>query len=399
MNYDEAISYIHSLERFGSRPGLDRISDLLKMLGDPHKKIKCVHIAGTNGKGSVSAMISSALMESGFKTGLFVSPFVIDFRERIQINGEFIKKSDLAELIDRVRSLADGMADHPTEFELVTAVMFCWFAQQKVDYAVLETGLGGRLDSTNVVIPEVSVITKISLDHTRVLGDTVEQIAAEKAGIIKAGVPVVLAPEQPAGALKVIRDTAQRLNAPLYETDCSRQFELGLKGRHQQQNAAAAFKALQLLGLSEDKILSGLYKAYMPARLETLCKDPEVILDGAHNPDGAAALAEYIGGKKPVAVMGMMRDKDTEKIMSTIAPLCRAVVAVTVDGQPRSADARTICDLASKYCDAYEADSYVSALETADRIRDKNPIVICGSLFLASGIRDIAIKRYNTTTK
>ena len=214
MTYEQALEWIHATPRFGQEPGLERMAALMGRLGTPHVRFPCVHIAGTNGKGSIAAMTAAMLHKAGFRTGLFTSPYLEDFRERIQINGEEIPPNDLARLADEVRSASRGL--RMTEFELVTAIGFCWFARQGCDIVVLEVGLGGRLDATNLIPPPLcAVIASISLDHTMVLGETVEEIAGEKGGILKEGSQAVLAPDQPEGAERVIRQICREERVPL----------------------------------------------------------------------------------------------------------------------------------------------------------------------------------------
>lgn len=397
MKYSQALQYIHSLSVFGSKPGLARIQELTKRLGDPQNGIKFIHIAGTNGKGSTCAMTAAAISSAGYKTGLFISPYVTEFCERIQINQKNIGKRTLARLCERVKAAADGMGDHPTEFEIITAIMFLYFSEQKVDYAVIEVGLGGRLDATNVITPTICAITKIALDHREVLGNTIPQIAAEKAGIIKSGVPTVLAPQEFEDAAETVEGIALQKNAPLYKVKPLAKTQIGLCGDHQRQNAATAQKICQLLKIPKNNIDYGIKYAFMPARVEYISKNPAVILDGSHNPDGAAALYDVIKGKQPVLILGMMRDKDTAAVIQKLAPVSKAVICVTVKSNPRSETARNLCAIASKYTDSYCAKSYISALKLAAKLHS-GTVVICGSLYLASDIRKTAIKFFNSTT-
>ena len=397
MNYSQALQYIHSLSVYGSKPGLERIQELTKKLGSPQNGIKFIHIAGTNGKGSTCAMTAAALTNAGYKTGLFISPFVTGFCERIQINGKYIPKRTLARLCQRVKAVADTMDDHPTEFEIITAIMFLYFSEQKVDYAVIEVGLGGRLDATNVITPVVCAITKIALDHREVLGNTISQIAAEKAGIIKSGIPTVLAPQEFEDAATAVENIATQNNAPLYKVKPLAKTQIGLCGDHQRQNAATAQKICQLLKIPKSSIDYGIKNAFLPARVEYICKNPTVILDGSHNPDGAAALYEVIKDRQPVLILGMMRDKDTAAVVEKLAPVSSAVICVTVKSNPRSESAQNLCNLAKKYTNSYAAKSYLSALKLAAKLQ-KGTVVICGSLYLASDIRKTAIKFFNSTT-
>lgn len=397
MNYKEALDYIHSLTKFGSKPGLSRITELLNLLDNPQNDIECVHIAGTNGKGSVSTMISSALISSGKKTGLYISPYIIDFRERIQINGEYIEKEELAELTSFVKLKAEQIKDTPTEFEFITALMFLYFKKKKVDIAVLETGLGGRLDATNVINPKAVVITKISKDHTEVLGNTLTKIAFEKAGIIKDRVPVIISPNQTDEALQEIIRIAKLKNSPIYVCNTEKQYMLKLIGPYQQENAAAAVKCLEILNVPKENILNGLYNAFIPARLEKISNNPEVYIDGAHNVDGALALKNHLRGN-PVLILGMMRDKDVDEVIHQLAPMCKLVITVKVESNLRSETAENLAKKASLWTKAIAAENYKQALNLAKENSNGEMIIIGGSLYLASDIIKIAKKFFNPTT-
>ncbi len=395
MTYNQALDYIHSLNRFGSKPGLSRIVELLNILGNPQKDIACVHVAGTNGKGSTSTMINEALIASGKKVGLYTSPYIIDFRERIQINNTYINKRALSRLVNKVKTVAEKMQDHPTEFEFITALMFLYFKEQKVDVAVIEVGLGGRFDATNVITPLVSVITKISLDHTAVLGNSFKQIAFEKSGIIKNNVPVVVAPNQEKQALAEIKRIAKEKNASVVVANMEKEFDLNLQGAYQQENAATAYNVLKVLNIKEELILKGLKNAFIPARMEQVAKG--VYIDGAHNPDGAIALSKQI---KPgsLLVMGMMKDKDTDFVLKTLAKKASVIITVTVSNQIRTETAENLQISASKYIKSISAKSYNEALKMAKQNANGNDIIICGSLYLASEIREKAKRFFNSTT-
>ena len=435
MNYREAVAYIHSLLQFGIKPGLERIQALLDRLGNPERRLPVLHVAGTNGKGSTCAMLASVLEAAGYKTGLFISPYVINFRERMQINGRFIPPGELAERTERLRGIAAELEKEdlgPTEFEFITALALSWFADENCGAVVLETGLGGRLDSTNVVpAPLVSVITSISLDHTAILGDTIEQIAMEKSGIIKPGRPVVVSPGLRDEALGVVRRTAGERRSAVYqplaavdivamglkgsrfvtgktalrEPGCEaallnegagKAYAVGLAGDHQVANALTAIEAIRRCSLpvSEEALRAGLLKARFPARLELLCEKPAVILDGAHNPEGAAALARAAAPMAGTitAVMGMMSDKDYESALCVLAPLCRSIVTVRVRDNPRSLTAAALAAAAKKYCaDVTAAASYRRALALAAEKAEGGPVLICGSFYLAGAIRQKAL--------
>ena len=395
MTYQSALQFIHSLNRFGSKPGLSRILELLNLLNNPQNNVSCIHVAGTNGKGSTSTMISQGLIESGKKVGLYTSPYIIDFRERIQINNTYIPKRTLARLVNKVKAVAEGMKDHPTEFEFITAIMFLYFKEQKVDVAVIEVGLGGRFDATNVITPLASVITKISLDHTAVLGNTYKQIAFEKAGIIKNGVPTIIAPNQEQEALEEILCVAKEKQSQALVCKTNKSFELSLCGGYQQENAATAYNVLKFLNIKEETILKGLKKAFIPARMEQIAKG--VYLDGAHNPDGALALSKQIN-QNSVLIMGMMADKDTDFVIKTLTKNAKMVITVTVLNQPRTETAEVLAQKASKYTNAVAAKSYKEALKLAKENSCGDDVVICGSLYLASEIRKNAKSFFNSTT-
>lgn len=421
MNYQECLNYIHSLLRFGSKPGLERIAFLLNGLGNPQNKLKIIHVAGTNGKGSTSAMIQAVCSAAGYKTGLFISPFVTDFCERIQIDGNYIAQDDLCRTAKKVKAVNDTMngENQATEFEFITALAFEYFYQKKCDVVVLETGLGGRLDATNVVEkPLLSVITKVGPDHQNVLGDSIEQIAFEKAGIIKSGCPVVVSSCQPKEALEVIRKVCKQNNSPLLlnclpefsslKVDAfgnefvfnSRNFRLGLIGKHQFDNAANAITAAEVSGLeiSQENIKEGLSRAFLPARTEVISTDPIVILDGSHNIDGIASLRDLLlqlNIKKITAVIGMMADKDIGSDLRQTASLCKSVITVTVENNPRSACAKELADICSQFNDnVHIAADYGDAVKKAKILADGGPIVVFGSLYLSGGIRNYLINTF-----
>jgi dihydrofolate synthase/folylpolyglutamate synthase len=299
MSYKETLEYIHSVCWKGSRPGLERTEELLSMMGNPQNNLKYIHVAGTNGKGSVSAMLHAVLKGAGYKTGLYISPFIIDFCERIQINGEFIPRDTLCSLAEKVIETEIEL----TEFEFITAMAFLYFSEQKCDIVIVETGLGGRLDATNSLTNVVAnVITKIGFDHTAVLGDTIEQITNEKCGIIK-NCPVITTPYQPQEALEIIReynpiipDIAELKvvksdifgNEFIYKGEI---FKTILSGEYQIENALVVIETLKALGVESRIIGEGMEKTFFPARMEIISKNPIVVLDGAHNIDGAECLA------------------------------------------------------------------------------------------------------------
>ncbi|NLG25591.1 MAG: bifunctional folylpolyglutamate synthase/dihydrofolate synthase, partial [Clostridiales bacterium] len=366
----QAIGWINGLRYAGEKHGLDNMRRLLSDLGDPQKGLKMAHVAGTNGKGSTCAMLERMLRENGLKTGLYTSPYLMRFNERMRVNGAPIDDATLVRLASRVREAAEALVARgvrPTTFELGTALAFLYFREAAVDAAVIEVGLGGRLDPTNVIEPAACLIAPIGMDHTRLLGDTPEQIALEKAGIIKPGVPVAIAC-QPDGVRAVLRAAAQERGAPLTdlcehearnlrETARGAAFELdglpveiNLAGRHQVGNAGLAIAGVRLLKeaglpIDIDRALFGIRRAVWPGRLEWAGED--VLLDGAHNPHGAAALVVYLqtwlAGREVVPVVGMMRDKAIDQCAALYAQVARRAVATQID-YPRAASAAQIAE-------------------------------------------------------
>ena len=423
MTYEQALSYIHSLERFGINPGLERITALCNALGNPQDKLKFIHVAGTNGKGSTSTMLSEILQAGGYKTGLFTSPYVVDFCERIQINGAMILHADLAKTVTEIEPVISTLTAtglQLTEFESITAAAFLYFAQNKCDVVVLEVGLGGRFDSTNIInTPLVSVITSISFDHMAVLGDTIEKIAMEKCGIIKSKGLTVSYPRQVPEAEKVIKETACRMNNKLFVPDIERIKNLdenlfgthvdfnGLKvfvpfmGEHMVFNASVAVTTAQALNtkgftITDEQIANGIAKAKMPARMEIIGEEPLQILDGGHNEGCAKALVEciqkYLNRRKIIAVCGMMADKDYNTYIKFLAQLS-TILITTKPKIERALDAQILADNAEKYCKNIVAiENTLEAYNYASNIAEKEDvIIICGSFFLASEVRGLII--------
>lgn len=419
MTYEEALSKINSLQRFGSRPGLERVKKLLSLLGDPQDKLKFVHVAGTNGKGSTCALIASVLKKSQYKTGMFISPFVTDFCERMQINGEMIGHEELSSLVEKVFPLVEQMAENGeiiTEFELITALAMQWFAENHCDVVVLEVGLGGRLDSTNVIsTPLVSVITSISLDHTAVLGDTLAKIAYEKCGIIKENGLTVCYPDQQAEALEVIRSTAADRKNRLIVADMGSVEVLSMNitgtgleyrgllvslpfiGEHQVKNAVTALAVIEELkkmgyNIADHSIEAGFSSAVFPARMEILSTDPLIVLDGAHNPDGTAALADavrkYLRNKKIVAIAGMLADKDVAGAVQNFAGLFSRVITLAPNS-PRALDAQRLAEHFQETGIPAEpsADADAALAKGLSMLEEDGALLICGSLYLAGDIR------------
>ena len=366
MTYEEALSYIHSICWKGSKLGLDRTRELLGKLDDPQKELKFIHIAGTNGKGSTAAMLSSILEEAGYRVGLYTSPFINRFNERMQVNHQPIPDEELAALTEYVRPHADAMADSPTEFELITALAMVWFARQKCDIVVLEVGMGGELDSTNIIdVPEAAVIAAMGMDHVKELGPTMADIARAKAGIIKEGGRVVSYGGN-SEADEVIAAVCRARNASLCQPDFSaivpgdfslegqtfsykgwRGLRIPLVGAYQMNNAAVVLETVEVLrqrgwSVSDEAVRQGLADTRWPARFEVLRRDPVFIVDGGHNPHGIRATAESLRrlfpGRKITFVTGVMADKDVEHILGLIVPLADQFFTVRPDN-PRAMDA------------------------------------------------------------
>lgn len=361
MTYEEALEYIHGISWVFSKPGLSRTEELCSALGNPERSLKFVHVAGTNGKGSFCSMLSSVLMRAGYRVGLYTSPFIYRFNERMRVNGVDIPDEKLAEITERVRPFADAMEDKPTEFELITAIAFEYFKEEGCDIVVLEAGMGGRLDSTNVITaPLLSVITGIALDHTAFLGDTVEKIAKEKAGIIKDGAPVLFGGEDESCAT-VIKEVAKERGSRLYLTDYSslsvksatldgcvfdfgnyRDLSLKLLGLYQPRNAASVITAVGVLrkagmDISDDALFEGLKDARWPARFEIIERGPTVIFDGAHNPEGIDAavrsIKHYFGDKKVIVFTGVLSDKDYHVIAKRLSEVASHAFTITPDNK------------------------------------------------------------------
>lgn len=415
MTYEESLKYIHSLNRFGINPGLERIEALCDAVGNPEKKLKFIHIAGTNGKGSTSTMVARALQASGKKTGLFTSPFVTDFRERICIDSEMVDKALFASVVTELEPIVSLLAEknmQPTEFEVITAAAFMIFERSGCDICVLEVGLGGRLDSTNVIpTPLVSAVVSISLDHTAILGDTVEQIAAEKCGIIKEGGKTVCYPVQQPAVLDIVRNTCNvknnsftlpkigevkdivnRIDGVSFEYQGTA-YKLAMSGEYQVYNALTAIEICRIAGVDEENIKKGIESARVAARMEVLSTSPLVLLDGGHNDDGGKAVATSIitlqAKKRIIAVIGMMADKNVDAYLSFVAPLCSKIITCSVADNPRTMSADELCALALQYCDDCVAVSDANnAVEFAlSQIDDYDCLLVCGSLYLAGEVR------------
>ena len=395
----------------GSRPGLSRITELCRRLGDRQKSLRVIHVAGTNGKGSFCAMLTSILMKAGYSVGTFTSPYVVAFNERIQLNGEMISDEDLARVTSRIRPFADSMEDHPTEFELITAIGIEYFADKAPDFVILEAGMGGRYDSTNVIDSSVlSVITGVDLDHTAILGDTVEKIAWEKAGIIKNDGRVLFG-NGTDSVKDVIRAECEAKAARMYSVDYSkigkciysakgteftygeREYRLSLLGEYQTRNAAVVVSAVQVLresgvDIPEQAVSDGLAAARWPARFEIVSRKPLAVYDGAHNPEGVAAAVRnielFFGEKKPIAVVGVMADKDHSVMTRAISAVVSRVYCVTPDN-PRAMNSEALagefaeCGASAEAFETVE-EGTKAAFESA--IAEDAPVVLLGSLYM-----------------
>lgn len=394
MEYQASIKYLESFWKFGIKLGLGRMEHLLSVLGDPHKKFKSIHVAGTNGKGSVCAMTASVLKEAGYKTGLYTSPHLVDYTERIKINGRDISKKKFAGLIRDVRSAIMTKyvkKELPTEFEILTAAAFLCFAREKVDIAVIETGLGGRLDSTNVVYSEVCAITNIALDHCNILGHTVKAIAAEKAGIIKKNVPLVTAVSK-GSAYDVIRKKCAGNNATLIKAGASdvKRLPVPFSGEHQKENAAVCLGIISVLRakgfkISSSSVRRGLKNAKWPARFQVIGKDPVVVIDGAHNPSGMDSLSLELKRIKKgslYVVLGVLKDKDYKKMCRTISSVSDRFF-LTAPSHARACPPDVLADEIRKYRVPFEISGSPSeGLSRAIRSCGRGDVVcVCGSLF------------------
>ena len=412
MNYEQALEYIHSVNWTFCKPGLARITALCRALGDPQKGLRFIHVAGTNGKGSTSAMLASILQKAGYRTGLYTSPYIRTFCERIRVDGENIPQNTLATLTERIRPIADKMADKPTEFELITALAFEHFYQSRCDVVVLEVGLGGRLDSTNVIEnTELSIITGIDFDHTALLGNTIEEIAGEKAGIIKEGRPVLFG-----GGEGTARDTvcavAREKNAPFCVVDRSSYVQketsldgtifdythytdlhLPLLGAYQPYNATLVLTAIELLreqgfAIDEQAVRQGLAAVRWPARFELLSRDPVILYDGGHNPEGVraavASVQSYFGTQKVNLLSGVMADKDRDEMIETMKPIVAHAFAVTPNNPRALAAEDYATQLVSHGIPATPCASVVEGVRAAvESSKQKGiPLLCLGSLYL-----------------
>lgn len=417
MTGEQAIQYIHSCG-YSAAPRMAVSTELMHALGDPQESLSCIHIAGTNGKGSTSAMLDSILRAAGYRVGLFTSPYIRKFRERIRVGGELIDKDDLGRITDRVRAVSEHAGLAPTEFEVITAVAFSYFQEKGVDLVVLEVGLGGRFDPTNVIkTPVLSIITGIDFDHTALLGNTIQEIAAEKAGIIKEGRPCIYGGGENA-ACRTIRALADRRHAPFYTVDRSSYhlveatldgtvfdyadytaLHLPLLGSYQPYNATLVLSAVEILKgegyrIPEEAVREGLADTRWQARFELLSRDPAILYDGGHNPEGVMAAVKsvqlYFPEQQINILSGVMTDKDVDGMVETIKPIARRVFTVT-PGNPRALSATEYASEFSEH--KIVADAYPSVVEglraaIADCRENSVPLLCLGSLYLYRELTD-----------
>lgn len=425
MNYQEAINYLQNLTKFGFNFGLQRISELLCRLGNPQTKIPVIHVGGTNGKGSTSVFISSILAAAGYRVGLFTSPHLHAYTERYRINGQEINHDRIAGLISKLKPLLEAMVaegfEHPTEFEVSTALAFQYFWEEQVDFLVLEVGLGGAIDSTNVVNPEVSVITNVAMDHMDYLGNSLTEITQVKAGIIKPGRPVITASIDPE-VLEVLTTVSDRQGSSLININTSAKWQITkfgqggqtfdfegwggtlphlqitLLGEHQVINAVTALGVISQLreqgwNISNDAVRSGLATAQWPGRLEIVQHQPTVVIDGAHNLAGAEALKEaltkYFTYNKLILVFGMLADKEREKVVAALAPLADSVI-ITRPNNPRAGQWWQFKEQVEQFVNAVYLEEEVSkAVERAlDLAEPEDLICITGSLYMIAEARE-----------
>lgn len=436
IRYNNTLLYLNSLVDFSFIPNLDhahtnfdlkRIIDLLELMGNPQSAFPIIHIAGTKGKGSTAAIMESVLQKAGYKVGLFTSPYLFDFCEQIQINGKPISEVELTNKVAGIKPLLE-VVKGITTFEAVTAIGFQFFKEQKVDFAVIEAGLGGRTDATNVVEPLISIITSISFDHTGMLGNTIKEIADHKAGIIKRGRPVVIAPQGYSEAQNQIENTALRLGSEFIfvdetvdyseithslegqiikmqfkenPTDWNGDYNLPLLGKHQLDNVATALTTLREINkygyhITIDQVKAGLKKVKWPCRFEVVSKKPLIILDGAHNVDSVIKLkqtiTDYLAGRKIILIFGVSADKDISGMLDILLPGVQNVI-FTKSEHPRAADPAKLVELVNLKTVPYASVETISdALVLAENLADnKSVIVVTGSLFIAAQARTIIL--------
>lgn len=416
FSYEDALSFIHGALKLGSKLGLSNIRELLRRIGSPHEKLRFIHVAGTNGKGTVTTSLAAVLTAAGYRTGAYTSPFVYRFNERIQIDGKEASDEAIAKSTFVVKEAAeamvrDGMA-HPTEFEIVTAVGMLCFLEAGCEFVALEVGLGGRLDATNAIEnPLCTAICAIGYDHMQYLGDSLSLIAAEKCGILKEGVPVVVYREQPEEAMAVISQKCKEKNAPLFIADAATSIEkthlgsrfsiegypelfIPLPGEHMIKNVCVTLGIIAVLrekgiSISNEAVREGFLKVRHRGRLETVSEDPLFILDGAHNDDGIAALASAVktlfSGKKIVFITGMLEDKEYEKAMEKTGGLSDFTITVTVPS-PRALSASALAASAAPYHKSVMAAESIPEAVRAAYAENPDVIIAFGSLYMLGDV-------------
>ncbi|MGI6744822.1 MAG: Folylpolyglutamate synthase [Firmicutes bacterium ADurb.Bin300] len=422
MTYNDSVSFVHSLLKFGIRPGLSRMNTLMSYLDNPEAGMPFVHIAGTNGKGSTATALACILSDAGYKTGLYTSPYVVHFLERIQINSKPISENLFVKAITEIVPFLEKMrenGDEITEFEIITAAAFLCFKRENCDIVVLETGLGGRLDATNVIRESlIEIITSLSLEHTDILGDTIEKIAYEKSGIIKEGTTVICAYGQQEAAVSVIKKTAEQRNCKLIIPDSrgiqiiksdifgtdfvfeNSKFTINMAGEHQVKNMTCAIKAAQILNkkgfiISEKNIQNGISKAFLPARIEVLSRSPLVILDGGHNPDGIGVLVKLLKDSvrfdKLTVIIGMMSDKAVDECLKKLGDIADRFICVTPEN-PRALKACRLAEFAAKHCFDVTCKEKISDAypEVISTLKQNDVLLITGSLYLAGEVKQIS---------
>lgn len=422
INYDKAIEYINISAQRGSHPGLERILQLLKLMGNPQEEVRCIHVAGTNGKGSVSVMLASVLSAAGYTTGMFTSPYIYRINESFRINGVNISDDEFAEVISFVSSFAEQMRDKPTEFEVMTATAFEYFKRKHCDAAVIECGMGGKYDATNVITnPLLSIITNVAADHLSWLGNSVEEIACHKAGIIKARRPVIFGGTD-FKAEKVIAEKAADMHSPFIEVHYNllenvrntsdgivlsygrfKNVKLSLFGAYQPRNAALVLASVELLRemlleISDDAVYNGMKNALWQGRFETISLEPTVIYDGAHNPDGIKYAVESIrqrfGDKRVNVLIGVMADKDYETMVKLLCPVvCR--VYTVMPRNPRALDSFELADVFvrnERNATAYEKLSEGLCTAYKDSVDNNRPLIALGSLYMYREVKDCLCK-------
>ena len=417
MDYRQAVEFVESSSIVRERYGLEKLQQALHLLGDPHHHTEFVHIAGTNGKGSTAAMTASVLQTAGYRTGLYTSPHLMRYNERMQIDGVPISDEDFVEAASQVQRVCEQLGGVPIVFEVLTLMALWYFAQQHCDIVVLEVGIGGLLDSTNVIpSPKVAIITQLGMDHTETLGNTLEEIAAQKGGIVKEGTPTVMALQEPS-AVAVVQQICDKYHAPLALADPERlrvldasvagqtledreygKLMLPLAGAHQRKNAANVLEAVAMLRtqgyrISDDDVREGIAKTVWPARFERLSTAPDFILDGGHNPQclhaATAALREYYPGQKVVFLVGMMADKDTDHMLAEMASIAKSFVCIRPDS-PRAMQPQLLAQQLTErfHLPACACSNVREGIAEATRQAGKEGVVCAlGSLYLAGEVR------------